>query len=929
MKQITFLLFLLISNSIFSQKVSGIIKNTHNQPLSGVHIIIIEDGTATISDKKGFFILNISDKKKFTLQISHIGYKLVQKEIDLSLKSPIEIILDTDFLSLDEIIVTGTHIPNSNKKLSMAVSSISNNEISKYNINGTATLLQNITGVYVDDSAGEVFTRVYSRGISISAEDDLGWYYTGLHEDGLPTTVVQFASFSPDLFYRIDGTIDHVEVVRGGSASISGMNTPGGIFNFISKSIPTDFQGLFSMNTGLHENGNLYNKTNLTLSGPINKRIGYQIGATYRFDQGSRNIDYNLSNGGQIKYKLNYKFEKGSLELYGKFLNDHVNRWTGVTAKNWDNPVAAFDQNFKTTAQLIPNPGTKIPDGTGGYYEFDPSNGIHVKDNTVGLLFKTKLSNNWNLENNFKYSSKSANWQTTLANSILTLDSFLPYFISGADFPVGQIIFKDAKTSEELAQVNNLGILGDPPSFDYLTDGRLPNDAIMGFAAWYKDDKNKEFMNQLTIHGTLKNHELHGGIFASSSKIQTLTRASFAYASYEARPTALSTTLENPGSEILFLSDSKGYSNYGGLFFEKAEAKVKQIHFFVQDQWKINDKLLLDLGIRIEQINHKGDKDRSESLNKVGGWDGDEQTAYDNSILIPSGVKDAFDYNYSNFSYSLGLNYELADNFHVFGRFSKGGKAPELDYYFNNFSNIAINKAGPIQKILQTEAGVKFNSKQFTIVPVFFWSELSNVGTSNFVFDQDNNTIFYTPIQYNSTRTIGLELESVYHPNNNFNLKMNVTFQHHEAVDFSVYNANGTVDESDDEIVSYNGNKLPFNPNLMLNITPEYHIKKIEIYLNWRYMGERQGNIANSFQLPAYSIFNFGTSYQISSKLEVGLHIKNIFSSNGLMNFYGPNSFGASKDDATEEYIANNPDGNFIITPVQPRLFHINLSYAF
>ena len=214
-------------------------------------------------------------------------------------------------------------------------------------------------------------------------------------------------------------------------------------------------------------------------------------------------------------------------------------------------------------------------------------------------------------------------------------------------------------------------------------------------------------------------------------------------------------------------------------------------------------------------------------------------------------------------------------------------------------------------------------------MPVLFWSELRNVGTSNFEFDQESGSIFYTSMQFNSTRTWGLELESIYHPTNNFLLSVNATIQKHKALDYKVYDANGTIDEADDEIRSYDGNRLPFNPNLMLNVTPEYHINRMNFYFNWRFMGEREGNIANAFQLPAYSIFNIGATMEVLSGLVVGLHVKNIFSSEGLMNFYGPNFFGASKDDATQEYIDNNPNGQFVATPVQPRVLQLNLSYSF
>ncbi|GAB1308099.1 hypothetical protein KH5_07820 [Urechidicola sp. KH5] len=928
MKNLVVTLALFVGLSNFAQNISGTIINTDQQIIAGAHIKLVDSNSATISDKNGEFQLQIDTQEVVTIVVSHLGYKSQELNITAS-NIPITVTLVYDFLNLEEVVVTGTHIPVTNKDLSVPISTMDGTEITRFSTNGTAALLERVPGMYVDASAGEVFTRVYTRGVSVSAEDDLGWYYVGLHENGLPVTAVQFASFSPDLFHRIDNTLTKVETVRGGSAAITGMNTPGGVFNFISKPVSSYFQGEAMMNTGFHYNGNVYNKIDACVSGPITDRLGYQFGITHRYDQGSRDVDYNFGNGGQITYRLSYKFDSGNVELYGKYLNDNVNRATGVTAHNWDNPTESYGQDFRTTTQLLPNQVQEIPDGLGGTYTFDPAKGIQTKDFTIGALAKFDISNKWRLENNFKYSAKSALWNTSLSSAKLDLNGFLPYFIAGYDgFPIGQIVFRNTDTGNEVARVDNSGIFGNPPSFNYLTEGKLPYDAILGISAWYKDDSNDEFMNQLTFSGDLDKHQITAGIFAAKSKIDAVTRASFGYATYEALPKSLTVTIENPGSDIIQLSDEHGYSNYGGLFFEQADATVNQLHFFIQDQWKINEQWLVDGGIRINSINHDGGKYNPVPFTQDGGYDGNPLTGYDNGILTPFS-RDNFDYNYTTISFSLGANYKVSDKLNAFARFSKGAKAPELDYYFSNFANVPINEEGPVQQIYQAELGVKFASKSFTAIPTLFYSQLQDVGFSNFVFDSDNNQIFYTPMQFNSTETFGLELESVYHPTNNFSIKANATIQSAKALDFAVYNANETIDPSDDEIISYNGNKLPFNPSFMLDITPEYHLKKAAFYANWRFMGAREGNVANSFQLPSYSVFNAGASYQLSNHFNVGLQVKNIFNSEGLMNFYGPNFFGGSKDAATKEYIEANPDGDFIVTPIQARMIHATLRYNF
>ena len=94
-------------------------------------------------------------------------------------------------------------------------------------------------------------------------------------------------------------------------------------------------------------------------------------------------------------------------------------------------------------------------------------------------------------------------------------------------------------------------------------------------------------------------------------------------------------------------------------------------------------------------------------------------------------------------------------------------------------------------------------------------------------------------------------------------------------------------------------------------------------------MGEREGNVANAFQLPAYSIFNLGMGYAINKHLSADVLLTNLFNSEGLANFFGANSFGASANGATREFIQDNPDASFVVVPVLPRGAILKLGYRF
>ncbi len=933
------ILFLSTLTSIFAQvTLSGEVKDNRDQPLVGANVMLEAKGFFGITNFNGIFEISDVAPGNYRLVVTHLGLKTYDETVEVGTSDvSLNIVLGEDLLNLQSVVVTGTFDPRKQLESSTAITTLKRKTLEQIFPRGSADILQSIPGTFVDPSAGEVFTRVYSRGVSAAAEDDMGWYYVSLQEDGLPVSLVQHSYYGPDLFHRMDLTTKSVEGIRGGSASITALNAPGGIYNFISQGPRDQFGGELQVSGGIQGEANPLTRVDLDFGGPLGNNWFYNIGGHYRVDEGARNVDFIFSKGGQVKFNVIKRNKNGYFKFYGKILDDFTNRYTGVAATNWEDPQAAFGQDFKSTALMMPSFNSAIPDGRrlveGATNDFDPSQGVHAQDRAFGIDLLQNLGDGWSVRNNLKFSNKDANWQTSISNNLFELGNPFAYFISGAQFPVGQVVFRDARNGNELARVDNSGSLaafsGEEGTFEYLTGDRLPNDAIMGTATWYNDNTAKEWMDQLTFRKQSVNHDLTFGLAGGFSNTSLYTQGSFGYVTYEPNPRMLRVTVENPDQPIIALSDESGASNYGGLFFVNTRADVSQIAGFVNDRWKIAEQFHLDLGLRYETIKHKGSKDRSAPFSQDGGVDGDSTTAYDNGVLVPTGEQDEFDFNYGYLSHSIGLNYAFQEDAALFARFSGGNKAPELNYYFNNFADVPINQKGEVQKINQAELGLKWNSSNFSFTTTVFWSQLKNIGIADFVFDGEENRVFYAPVQFNASRTIGLEWESAYAATNNLTLIFNGTLQNAKATDWTVYNAEGSLDTDDDSVLDFSGNKLPFNPALMFNLGAEYQLKGFSSFLKWQFMGEREGNIANAFQLAPYSIFNFGAGYAINKNWSVDALVTNLFNSEGLANFFGPNSFGSNANQATSDFVQANPDASFVVVPVLPRGAMLKLGYRF
>ncbi len=944
------LLFLIVVSSVFNPifsqvTLSGEVKDKNGVPLSGAHIDLQPTNEFAITNMQGLYEINGVPSGTYKLTISYIGVKTYFETVEVGEEDlSFSVTLEDDPLNLQNVVVTGTFDPRYQLESSTAVTILDSKTIKNVVPRGSADLLQLIPGTFTDPSAGEVFTKVYTRGVSASAEDDIGWYYVSLQEDGLPVSLVQHSYYGPEIFQRTDITTSKVEAVRGGSAAITALNGPGGIYNFISRGPKDNFGGEVRLQGGVQGESNPLYRVDGIVEGPLGKNWFYSFGGHYRYDDGARNTDYAFSKGGQVKFNLLKKYDKGHIKFYGKILDDFTNRYTGVAATNWNDPVAAFGQDFNTTALMMPAFSSNIPDARrideGATNAFDPSQGVHAQDWAFGVAILHDLGNDWSVRFNLKHSRKNANWQTAISNVRVSLDNFLVSALSrdfgllfSGDFSAfGNLVFRDARTGNELANINNFGSLnifqGEAPSFEYLTDGRLPNDAIMGTASWLKQIGANEWMNQLTLRKKSEKHDITFGIASGFSDSDLYTQGSLGYATYEPNPRMLRVSVENPGQPIIALSDENGLGNYGGLFFDNSRADVKQIAFFANDRWRIVDKLHLDLGFRYETVGHSGSKDRSGTFDGDGGVDGNPLTYYDNDILVPVGV-DEFDFDYNYLSFSTALNYKFSGHTAVFSRYSSGNKAPELNYYFNNFANVPINQKGEVQEINQFELGLKHIKKEFSATVTAFLSQLKNVGVADFELDDQSGNIFYTPVQLNDSRTLGLEWESAYTPLSYLTFTFNGVLQNPVATKWTVYDAADSFDTADDTILDYSDNTLPFNPKLMFNLGAEYQENRLNGFVRWQFMGEREGNAANAFQLPAYSVFNLGLGYDIAQNISADLTVTNLFNSAGLANFFGDNSFGASANGTTSDFIQANQDASFIVVPVLPRGSALRVSYRF
>lgn len=154
------ILFILDSNvygkgiaEIFQQRtVTGIVKDSQSsQPMPGVNILVKGTTFGSITDADGKFNITIPEPNS-VLVISFIGY--VSQEIPVAGRSALEVTLESDVTSLEEVVVVG-YGTQRRVNLTGAVTSVNSDFIESRPLTNSTQALQGLNGLYINQAGGQ------------------------------------------------------------------------------------------------------------------------------------------------------------------------------------------------------------------------------------------------------------------------------------------------------------------------------------------------------------------------------------------------------------------------------------------------------------------------------------------------------------------------------------------------------------------------------------------------------------------------------------------------------------------------------------------------------------------------------------------------------------------------------------------------------
>ena len=105
-------LLFVICSTIVTAQIIGTITDSKNNPLPFVNVIIENTFKGTTTNNDGYYELNISEAKNYTIVYTYLGYKTVKKKITIDqFPYKIDIILQEESVSLNEVVVSAEDNP--------------------------------------------------------------------------------------------------------------------------------------------------------------------------------------------------------------------------------------------------------------------------------------------------------------------------------------------------------------------------------------------------------------------------------------------------------------------------------------------------------------------------------------------------------------------------------------------------------------------------------------------------------------------------------------------------------------------------------------------------------------------------------------------------------------------------------------------------
>lgn len=792
--------------------------------------------------------------------------------------------------NLDQVVVTGNTSAGGLRKIdaSYTVTTATAEQIKRANPKSTADLLKIAPGLWPEATGGQTGANIEIAGFP--GGGDAPFFTTqvmGSPLYGMPT----LSFFETTSIFRLDDTVDRVEIVQGGPSVVFGDGQIGATANFILKTGTDVPHGSLGVTYG-DEN---LRRIDGFLGFPIANNWFGSIGGFWRDSDGVRDPQFPADKGGQFTATLSHDSDNGTMTLWARQLNDRNQFITPIPL------IQKGTHEFHSYPGFDPLTDTyygkelqhvHLPGYPGGGTDANLANGRGAKFSFFGGNFDYDLGDGWSLSDKFLLDGGDADTNALFSG---TNPGSLNDMLYTGNASMGA--FNLPMESAQATYVKGGGAVD-------------PNQSVIHQGWWHIHKHLKNLSNEFRLSKELfEGNTLTGGVYLAHYEMDdkwALGNQMLMTNTPHARPIQVS-YVQN--GRTYYLTDGQGLLDYGGYnIAEHGNANNKA--FYLSDVWRIG-RWLFDLSGRIENQNATNDVCNLSNVN----LDGRDETLYDNAVPVCNGTYAHTRYDKIHPSWTLGINYELADNMSVYFRANKGAHFGDFD---NAIRGYTTGNTAPLQKIQNFEGGFKYQSE-------LIYADIS-------VYHRQFNGLVYQPTDsqgvpvgqpslYGSDSK-GVNLTGSISPFKNFKVQLVGDYlDGHYSHNNSCFLYTDLVTGSS-QCIRINGKPLQRQPKVRYAVTPSYLLPfawgDITAYVTFTHVGPHTQDQSALQQLGTYSTWDFGLIAHVQDHWQISLQGTNM-----------TNELGLTESNSRIFGTAAGTDGVILARPLEGREVNLQVKYLF
>jgi outer membrane receptor protein involved in Fe transport len=854
--------------------IGGKVTDDKGAPVAGAQVGVQGTTAGAQTGTNGEYVIARAPAGPQTVRVRMVGFRPDSASVTVTAdqRATQDFTLQRNPLQLQTLVVTGTQTPRMNLDASVAVTSLTAQDIQRAVPRSTTEALRYVPGfTRVESSGGEVNENISIRGI-------LGVEYVNFLEDGLPVFPTMHTFFmNADNLFRIDENVERMEVVRGGASALFGSNTPGAMINLINKSGGDVFDGTLRA-TGATQG---LARFDLNANGPLGDAWRFNVGGFYRYDHGVRDPGFPGIRGGQVKGSVTRLLSNGYVRLSAKVIDDRNQFILDLPFVNPDDPqyVAGFGNygSFNSAEGL----DLRVPTPTGDL-NLPLDNGLRTAAQWYTADVGFDPTKEWHIQNTAQYMQDQQEWNALVPSTAVPATDYATASKGqgGLGLPAG--------TTLSLTYTN---------VFDPTGKIHLPFSTANGLVApgqlIHVSKPISAFQDQLQLRRAIGRSTLSfGAYFANYTQdnhwyfTQILTDVADQTHFLDAVATPPGGAPDSV-TKNGFVNQLSGYTNGSG--------QTSVISGVLGGEIQITNRLRADIGVRGEYDKFVQSAENTSTFD----LDANPATTYNNETF-GNGSFRHFSRGLDDWSGSLGLNYTLRSNLSLYAAGARGFKMPALDEFLNATAEQQVDLFDSKQ-VESVEGGVKGILGPIGFTVGGFWTKLSNVVSQGLVIDSITGGSTWIIVPSPDNKSWGTEIELVATPTTGLQLLGSATILKAEL---------GTGAGADI------GSRISGVPTSIANAAALYSFRGLgglQLKADWHWVDSRPVDVKAGVSLPAYNYFNFGAAYVLRNGTTINADLLNAFQGKGL-------------EEGNPRLVTTGPV--FLARPILPRRFQVSVSWG-